>query len=331
MARPKTQTVDWFSHQCVHGKTMFIIEQRFGNDGYAFWFKLLESLGSAEGHFLTLDNPVDWEFFQAKTRLSEESCRQILDLLATLEAIDAPLWREKNIVWSDNFIEGIAAVYKNRRVEMPVKPVNYSRNTDTDTVSTCRNPQRRVEESRVENNTPLPPKGDVIENGSAKKVLEPYSEDFETWWSFYPRGIEKRAAYGCYKQRVKEGVEPETLLQACQNYANSVKGKEPEFIKMPATFLSRKRPFEDWLDKGSAQMAFTQASCGTEPQKPRQREQWENDYCMTHAVPGHAHFPDQPSFAGCPACALEREGKIPKMLEQWANHPGYIAVRKRNA
>ena len=46
MARPKKQTVDYFPHIIKQGKTMTILENRFGNDGYAFWFKLLEILGS---------------------------------------------------------------------------------------------------------------------------------------------------------------------------------------------------------------------------------------------------------------------------------------------
>ena len=45
MARPRKQTVDYFPHYCKCGRTIFILENRFGNDGYAFWFKLLEILG----------------------------------------------------------------------------------------------------------------------------------------------------------------------------------------------------------------------------------------------------------------------------------------------
>lgn len=121
MARPKKQTVDYFPHQCTHGKTMYILEQKYGNDGYAFWFKLLELLGCAEGHYLKLENPVDWEFLTAKTRLSGETCEEILNLLVKLEAIDAAAW-EQRIVWSDNFIENIKDAYRNRTIEIPKKP-----------------------------------------------------------------------------------------------------------------------------------------------------------------------------------------------------------------
>ena len=48
MTRPRKQTVDWFPHYCRHGKTMAILEEKYGNNGFAFSFKLLEILGDTE-------------------------------------------------------------------------------------------------------------------------------------------------------------------------------------------------------------------------------------------------------------------------------------------
>ena len=131
MARPKKQTVEYFPHFCGHKKTMFILEQKYGNDGYAFWFKLLEMLGSYEGHVIDLSNAADWEFLQSKTRLSEDTCHEILDLLAKLDAIDPELWEQK-IVWSDNFVNGLTPVYSNRKAEIPLRPSFYGQKPTTD-------------------------------------------------------------------------------------------------------------------------------------------------------------------------------------------------------
>lgn len=51
MARPTKETVDYFPHFVKCGRTIFILESKYGNDGYAFWFKLLEILGDTEGHY----------------------------------------------------------------------------------------------------------------------------------------------------------------------------------------------------------------------------------------------------------------------------------------
>jgi len=150
MARPRKQTVDYFPHTCTHGEVLFIVEAKFGNDGYALWFKLRELLGTAEGHALRLNNENTWEFFQSRARLNEEKCIEILNLFAKLNAIDRDLWSKDRVVWSDNFISDIADVYRNRKVEIPKKPDFYDGKPIPPIESTPENPQRRVKETRVE-------------------------------------------------------------------------------------------------------------------------------------------------------------------------------------
>ena len=148
MARPKKNTVTYFPHTVNHGKTLFIIEERFGNAGYAFWFKLLEILGSTENHVFRAGNPAEWLFLLAKTHVSEVTATEILDALASLNAIDRELWQEKTI-WVQNFVNGVASVYANRRVETPTKPSFQGQKPRAVEVSTSGNRQSRVKESRV--------------------------------------------------------------------------------------------------------------------------------------------------------------------------------------
>jgi len=147
MARPRKCTVDYFPHDCQHKQTMFIVENRHGNDGYAFWFKLLELLGSTEGHFIDCRNEVTREFLQAKTRLDWSLCSELLDLLAKLGAIDLDLWKIQ-VVWSDNFLSRIKDVYGNRKVEIPTKPSFYEQKPTEAVVSTADNPQTKVKEMK---------------------------------------------------------------------------------------------------------------------------------------------------------------------------------------
>jgi len=132
---------------------MFILEQKYGNNGYAFWFKLLEMLGTAKGHFLHLENPADWEFLQAKTRLDGDKCSEILDLLARLDAIDRELWESHRVVWSQNFVDGIAEAYRNRKVETPSRPSFYTQKPCSNDVSTPENPQTKLDETKLNEST----------------------------------------------------------------------------------------------------------------------------------------------------------------------------------
>lgn len=118
MARPKRQTVDYFPHFVKGGRTIFILEDRFGNDGYAFWFKVLEILGEAEGHFYDCSNGSNWAFLLAKTHLTEEEANNIISVLIDLGKIDAELWAAKRILWVDNFVKNLSEVYRTRHSDL---------------------------------------------------------------------------------------------------------------------------------------------------------------------------------------------------------------------
>ena len=121
MARPQKHTIDYFSHDCDHGKTLFVLESQFGNDGYAFWFKLLECLGKSENQSYNFNNASSRVFLLAKTRVNEETARNILSMLSDMEAIDRELWAQ-GIIWSQNFVDRLSDVYTRRKVEKPLKP-----------------------------------------------------------------------------------------------------------------------------------------------------------------------------------------------------------------
>lgn len=147
MTRPRKQTVDYFPHSCDHGQTMFILEDRYGNNGYAFWFKLLELLGKTAGHSLDCNNPATWEFLQARTHLGADVCNEILDLLAKLGAIDSDLW-ESRLVWSDNFVIGVADAYRNRLSEIPIRPDNLRQKPPEPPQPNAENPQTKLKETK---------------------------------------------------------------------------------------------------------------------------------------------------------------------------------------
>lgn len=181
MARPKKQTVDYFPHYCDHKKTMFILEQKYGNDGYSFWFKLLEILGKYEGHFINLNNTGEWEFLTSYTRLADDTCCEILNLLAKLEAIDQELWQQK-IVWSQNFVNGIADAYRNRRTDTPNRPDYLLQKPINNGVSDVRNPQTKLYETKLKDIKSTPKKISYAEyvtmtNDEYEKLLATYGKE----------------------------------------------------------------------------------------------------------------------------------------------------------
>lgn len=139
---------------------MYVLDKRYGIAGYYFWFRLLELLGNTEGHFIDAENPVKFEYLQAYTHTDKLTCNEILDLLATLEAIDPTLWKDR-LIWSDNFIKGLAALYRNRNLPLPVRPDNYRQKSGVGGKTKVRKPIRKEgkegKEGKEEDNAPPGP------------------------------------------------------------------------------------------------------------------------------------------------------------------------------
>jgi len=149
MTRPRKNKVDYFPHSTNHGRTIFILEERFKNDGYAFWFKLLEILASTENHFIDLNDDAIFEFLCSKTRCDEKLVIEILNLLSKLNAIDSELW-ESQVIWCQHLVDGVSDVYtRSRHTLPPSRPDNYAPKSHVNDISTQFNPQSKVKESKV--------------------------------------------------------------------------------------------------------------------------------------------------------------------------------------
>lgn len=157
MGRPQKVTVEYFSHDtnASSGRTLFILQNKYGNDGYAFWFKLLELLGRTEGHFYSCNNPSEWEYLLAITHVSNDIGNSIIQTLLELESIDSDLYKTSKIIWCQNFVDRLKDVYS-RRDKQPHKPVslvvNANNNPDDTTFTNhdvSNNPQSKLKETKV--------------------------------------------------------------------------------------------------------------------------------------------------------------------------------------
>lgn len=143
MARPTKETVDYYPHFVKGGRTIFILESKYGNDGYAFWFKLLEILGDAEGHYYDCSIPNNWAYLLAKTRCDEDTARAIIGTLLALGKIDSELWESKQVIWCQHFVDNLSSVYKRRNIEAPTKPSFCDEKPQRASVSVSENHSKR--------------------------------------------------------------------------------------------------------------------------------------------------------------------------------------------
>ena len=174
MARPQKQTVDYFPHDtdASDGKTLTIIQSKYGNDGYAFWFKLLQLLGKTPGHYYDYNNPADWEFLLAKTHQNDtEKAKAILKTLVVLGAIDAELYTH-GVIWCQKFVDRVADAY-NRTVNGAPQRPDFLVNVEDKGISV---PNNRVSTNRNPENATEIPQTKLNKTKLNKSIYIPYPE-----------------------------------------------------------------------------------------------------------------------------------------------------------
>jgi predicted nucleic acid-binding Zn ribbon protein len=284
MARPQKDTVSYFPHDsnAIGGDTVTVLQSRYGNDGYAFWFKLLEKLASSPGHYIDCRNPIKWQLLLAKTGVNEITGVEIMNLLVEMQAIDGELWESK-VIWCQNLVNNLADVYKNRRRELPqkpvitdIKPITTGRNcvvcgksiagmrADAKYCSErCRQQGRRVTDNCDKQllNNPITTGNNPITTGnngkstSSTPVEIPQSKvkkskvnnnnnsvGFDKFWELYPLHKDKAKALTIFK---KLNPSEELLTEICQAITNQV--KEKEHLKNNGEFASEWKYPARWL------------------------------------------------------------------------------------
>lgn len=231
--RPNKQTVDYFPHYAKPGKTIFILQNKFGNDGYAFWFKLLELFSVNNNHFIDCRNLDQWEYLLAYTGVNEDIAINIINTLLNLGKIDPVFWENK-VLFSENFFENIKIVYERRKNECMNKQdlckhlhIKCNHKPDSNELLYHRNTQR---------------KGKEIKGKEITEITLPFSEKFKTQWEqwvVFRKEIKKPLTPSATKQQIldiqKWAAGDEDL--ACEILQASIRGGyqglfEPKFPKM---------------------------------------------------------------------------------------------------
>ncbi|WP_159065806.1 replication protein [Gorillibacterium timonense] len=77
------------------------------------------------------------------------------------------------------------------------------------------------------------------------------SSAFAEFWNIYPRKIGKQDALKTFQKRVKEGEDPQAIIQCAKHYREECERlrTEPQYVKHAKTFLNGER-YKDYLEGG---------------------------------------------------------------------------------
>jgi hypothetical protein len=174
MARPERHDADYFPFYVKDGKTLFILESKYGLQGIGFFTNLMRFLCKQPDHHICIQEESDRLYFFAQIRCQEDTGMDMLNLMAKTGKIDATLWNEKRVIVSDDLLESLKDAYKNRNNPIIIIDqirVSYQSNQITSSdnpITSPDNPQRKGKETKrketKEEKKPLPPKTKFLDS-----------------------------------------------------------------------------------------------------------------------------------------------------------------------
>lgn len=249
MARPRKQTVDYFPHFVgTDSKTKFILENNWGNDGYAFWFKMLELLGRSDGHSYDCSVGANWLYLISLARVSKETASEILGTLAELGKIDKDLWEKHRIIWCQRLVDNLQQVYAKRSVQMPRKPVIESE------ANTEKEVEAKSETDHVEEKSRDGEKPEQKKKAKRKSVLTVAQQElFDRFYASYPKKQDRASAEKAWariepqpdEQMTKQIIE---AIEQSKKYDSRFRAKQ--FTPLPASWLNAKGYLNEFMQEG---------------------------------------------------------------------------------
>jgi predicted phage replisome organizer len=199
------------------------------------WIKLLSQAGktNASGYIYLNENiPYTDEMLSTIFNRPLSTIRLALQTFKQFGMIDI----------SDNHYISISNWEKHQNVEGLEKIREQTRKR----VATHREKQKDVTLHVTQRNATDIDKELDIDKEKEKK--NSYSNEFERFWSIYPRKVDKKKAFKSFKGVIKQHS-LDIVLTGTEKYAKQVKGTENKFIKHPATFLNNDS-FIDGFEEG---------------------------------------------------------------------------------
>lgn len=170
MARPKKEGMDYFPHDtdAVNDEKIEALRMLYGNDGYAFYFILLERIYRSPKFELDVSDAETIQILSKKVGVNEEVFHKILQTALKRGCFDKELYEEKGVLTSDG-VKKRANVVVEKRVKMREK---YSKDKE-EGVSDAETTQETGEESTQSKVKESKEKKSKGKESKEKKLISP--------------------------------------------------------------------------------------------------------------------------------------------------------------
>lgn len=120
MGRKVKKTTSHFLHENDHSgnKELYLLQKRFGNDGYAFYFKMLELISKTEGFVIDITSEYSIVSIADYMNLSKERFVEILLYAAEIGLIEQFMFKNKKKICSVIFIKQLKQIFRRNKLEI---------------------------------------------------------------------------------------------------------------------------------------------------------------------------------------------------------------------
>ena len=108
MANKIKNTVAYYPFFVADGRTLYVLKKKYGLSGIGFFTELFRMLARTPGHIYSMREEFDRQRLYDFIGESAATVFDFLDTMAETGKIDRPLWEEKRVIVSADFMESLA-------------------------------------------------------------------------------------------------------------------------------------------------------------------------------------------------------------------------------
>jgi hypothetical protein len=113
MARPERHDVDYFPFFAKRGRTLNILQSKYGLEGIGFFTNLLRFLALTPDHYYCINNETDRMNFFAEIGMKDENRGiEMIELMVKTGKLDRKSWGKYKVVFCQKLIDSIEYIKK---------------------------------------------------------------------------------------------------------------------------------------------------------------------------------------------------------------------------
>ena len=239
--RPLKQNADYFSHDndMRNDEKIKAIRHNFKHDGYSVWNMILEKLCKAD-NFKIKYTGIDLELMAGDFEIDTARLKDMIDYFIKIDLLQ----NETDYIYSKHFIDRLQPLFSKRERQRKGLSLAITKNKGVIVSESTQSKvkERKGKESKVNITTTT--------SGKPDKPKSKIEQDFDTFWSVYPKKKSRHDATRAWKKAKPDITAVLSALSWQKASADWVKDNG-QYIPHPATYINR----GGYLDENPSQYA----------------------------------------------------------------------------